>query len=299
MKVLITGSTGFVGKTLVNFLHKKSIADMCLLVRNREKAVKLFSDLYPIISTNDSNWDVEIVRFNPDVVLHLAAHYTNQRDKESIKELLESNILFTTLLLEAVSHTSCSCFINIGTFTEYSDGCVEYQPNNLYSATKTAIRPILKYYQTQSLWKWINVVIYSPYGRRNESKKVIDFLLDAIYSDTQVDFSPGEQILDFIHVDDIADFFITLIQSMPNLIDSYYQFYLGTGQGHTIREVAQVMEDVFKKPVHANWGGRNYAPSDVMHAVAPINKNIRILGWKAKLSLMEGIELLRKDLESN
>ena len=73
------------------------------------------------------------------------------------------------------------------------------------------------------------MVVYSPYGRYNSSKKVIDYLVDAVKAEKPVDFSPGNQVLDFIHVDDIADFFYTLILSLDNLKDSYYQFHLGTG----------------------------------------------------------------------
>ena len=68
------------------------------------------------------------------------------------------------------------------------------------------------------------MVVYSPYGRYNSSKKVIDYLVDAQRDEKTMDFSPGNQVLDFIHVDDIADFFYTLIFSLDNLKDSYYQF---------------------------------------------------------------------------
>ena len=68
-------------------------------------------------------------------------------------------------------------------------------PIIFYSATKTAVRPIIRYYQAQSCWNWINVVVYSPYGRYNSSKKVIDYLVDAVKAEKPVDFSPGNQYL--------------------------------------------------------------------------------------------------------
>ena len=66
------------------------------------------------------------------------------------------------------------------------------------------------------------MVVYSPYGRYNSRKKVIDYLVDAAGPEKTMDFSPGNQVLDFIHVDDIADFYYTLILSLDNLKDSYY-----------------------------------------------------------------------------
>lgn len=297
MKILITGATGFIGKTLVPYLFQHANIDICLLVRNEEKAKILFPNCkVKLISIIKNDWETQVIKYQPDVVLHLATYFTGKHDNNSIQQLISSNILFTALLLEAISHTHCKYFVNIGTFTEFINGAGEYLPNNLYSATKTSVRPIIHYYQILSKWNWINVIIYSPYGRQNSSKKVIDYLIDAIDSQTPIAFSPGEQILDFIHVDDIANFFVTLLSQLEQLTESYYQFHLGTGTGHTIKEVAHIIEKVFKKPINANWGGRDYTPLDPMYAVAPINKNIDILGWKSHITLEEGISILHNDI---
>jgi CDP-paratose synthetase len=296
MKILITGGTGFVGKTLIPYLCRHGFTDVVLLVRNRAKATSLFSNLsVHIIDTHD-DWRKEVIQCNANVVLHLATLFSGKCDAESVKSIVDTNILFTTQLLEAVMHTDCSYFVNIGTFTEFLNGAGVYMPNNLYSASKTAVRPIIKFYQTQSKWKWVNVIVYSPYGRYNSQKKVIDYMLDAMDASTPVAFSKGEQVLDFIHVDDMADFFVTLLNNLQVIQRDYEEFHLGTGEGHSIREVASVMERVFGKKINAIWGGLSYRTLDVMHAVAPVSKNISMLGWRSRLSLEEGIKILKNDM---
>ena len=42
MKILITGATGFVGWTLIPYLFSHSLTDICLLVRDRQKAESMF-----------------------------------------------------------------------------------------------------------------------------------------------------------------------------------------------------------------------------------------------------------------
>jgi CDP-paratose synthetase len=299
MKILITGGTGFVGTTLIPYLYYKGYKDIVLLVRNPEKAKNLFPDIPLQLIDTQTEWRDKVIECAPKLVLHMATLFTGRSDAQNVKPIVDTNILLTAQLLEALTQTDCRYFVNMGTFTEFLEGAGNYMSNNLYSASKTAVRPIIKFYQSQSKWQWINIILYSPYGRFNRQKKVVDYMVDAIGSPTPVNFSKGEQILDFIHVDDIADFFYTLFNKLPNLKTDFEEFHLGTGEGHSIREVASVMEIVWGKKINANWGGIPYRPLDTMHAVAPIAKNMSVLGWKSHISLNQGIEILKSDIENH
>lgn len=300
MKILITGATGFVGKTLIPYLFEKGITDICLLVRNEKKANHLFGNLpLKYINTQTNDWRKDIIEFNPDTVLHLATYFNTSGDPENAKKIIESNITFTTLLLEAISHTNCHHFINIGTFSEFLYGDGKYYPNNLYSASKTAVRSIIQFYQTQSDWNWINIIFYSPYGRKNDQKKVIDYMVDALDAQKPIKFSKGEQILDFIHVDDIADFFYTLFSKLKLFTELYTQLHLGTGKGYSLRELGFMIEKVSGKKMNADWGGYPYRPLDIMHAVAPISKNIELLNWKTSINLEEGLRIFLDDIKKD
>lgn len=295
MKLLITGATGFVGKTLVPFLYTNGITNICLLVRDVPKARGLFSGVpISIIDTNMCCWRNQVIDFNPDIVIHMATCFTGKSEHDFISDIIDTNVKFTTYLLEAISHTTCRYFINIGTFSEYLYNDDRYFANNLYSASKTAVRPIIQFYQTQGNWHWINVIIYSPYGRYNNQKKVIDYLYSALDSDVALNFTQGEQILDFIHVDDIAAFFLSLLDQIDIFNKPYCQLYLGTGVGHSIREVASVMEKITSKKINANWGALPYRMYDTMLAIAPTEKNI--LSWHATISLEDGLAIYCQEM---
>jgi len=296
-KILITGATGFVGKTLIPYLYNNGIEDIALLVRNEDKAYRLFGDInLTIISLQKESWKDKVKKFNAEVVIHLAAFFSTKYDYATAVELVNSNLLFTTELLVALQDTDCKYFVNTGTFTEFLYGDGKYFPANLYSATKTAERSIIQYFTNLSGIKWINIILYSPYGRKNDYKKVIDYMADAMNAKAQVAFSKGEQILDFIHVDDIADFYLNLLKKIDLLNEPFEEFHLGTGEGHSIREVAQIMEDVFGKKINANWGGLPYRKFDIMHAIAPVKKNMDVLGWMAKIDIRRGMEIFRADI---
>jgi len=297
MKILITGATGFIGKTLIPCLYENGWKDIAVLVRNPEKARRLFIGMPELkVFDTSTGWDNDIEMYDPDAVIHLATYFSGKSDLGSATEIINTNVLFTTQILESLSHTDCRYFINIGTFSEYQNGAGVLKANNLYSASKTAVRPIIKFYQSISGFKWINVIIYSPYGRYNMQKKIIDHLVKAVDSATPVAFSKGEQILDFIHVDDIASFFSTLLCKINTLQESYYEFHLGSGEGRSIREAARTIEKIYGGKINADWGKLPYRTNDIMHAVAPISANLSLLGWKSRLSFEEGIKILKKDM---
>ncbi len=130
MRILITGGTGYVGETLIPYLLSSGFTDITLLIRNMDKAQSIFKD-YTIsyISTQNKDWSYQVIKYSPDIVLHMATLFTGKSDAESAKEIINTNVLFTTLLLEALSHTNCNHFVNIGTFTEYLYGDGKFFPN--------------------------------------------------------------------------------------------------------------------------------------------------------------------------
>ena len=72
MRILFTGATGYLGSYLLERLEKSTNFELALIMRN-EKEAKVQHNVKRIISTNNSSFEEEIISFNPDVVLHLAA----------------------------------------------------------------------------------------------------------------------------------------------------------------------------------------------------------------------------------
>lgn len=298
MRILVTGSTGFVGHSLMKHLLELNAYDIGVLTRSPQKVLSSFPNSNLTIISTGEDMLYDIIRFDPHIVLHLAAYFTGKSDDCAITQLIDSNILLPTRILEALRHTGCKMFVNIGTFTEFVYGGGEYLANNLYSATKSALRPIIAYYRHQCHWKWINVIIYSPYGRRNPSnKKVIDYLIDAIDSKYPIPFSKGEQKLDFIHVDDIARFFVCLLQRAHCIKDNFVEFHLGSGESHSIREVAEIIESLIDRKLNVKWGELPYREGEAMVTVAPIAKSIALLDWRPIISIEKGIEILLNDIK--
>ncbi len=285
MRILLTGGTGYVGKYLLAELLRNKF-DVGLLIRSSSNLRENRSIKYFLLS--DKNWKSYVKEFNADVVIHLASYLTSLDDETSIDNLLESNILFGTHLLDAIKDTELKLFVNTGTMSEYEKE--EVSPAYLYAATKTAFRSIIKYYQNRYKFKSVNVIPYTIYGGRDVRKKLIDFIYESTRTLESIDMSPGYQILDFIHIDDVVKFYITLLNNYQKLDEEEYVVHLGTGKGTSPRKIASLMDSNNLK-TNVNWGGIPYRPIDTMYSVAPKSEFFSIISYTITISIEDGIIL--------
>lgn len=291
MRILITGSTGFVGSHLIPKILDKG-HKVLEITRSLKSSDKRFGNKTQkhLISDNQELLERSILAFNPEIVIHLASFLTPNDDYSSLQKLLNANIEFFCRILDSLKNSNIKYFINTGTFAEYYKGGENLDPSYLYAATKTASRSILDYYSRNYNFKQVTVVPYSIYGTVDTQKRVVDIIIDSINSERFIDFSPGEQVLDFIHINDVVDFFMNLIEVLPE-IPNKSNFQLGTGKGHTIKEVASLIENLTGKKALINWASKPYRTSDVMFAVANTDYSSYNFNWKSKLDLEEGIRL--------
>jgi CDP-paratose synthetase len=288
-RILITGATGSVGVNLIPYFLQHTEAKILTINRSKEKAIKLFGVDDRINHTTIQ--DIKSIHeFNPEVTIHLASFVTSSCDLENGKKLIESNILFGIALFEALRGCNAlKLFLNFGTFAEYRMGTEKFDNAYLYSASKTAFRSFAEFYSKLFGFSLINIVPYTIYGTNDSKKKILDYIYDAFQFEVPVAMSPGNQILDFIHIDDVVRIINKLI--FHKHIHHYHlqNIYLGTGKGTSVKEVVEIMKFILKKESKINWGGIPYRDLDVMYAVSNISKLIA-LNCIPKIDLKTGLE---------
>ena len=296
MKIVITGATGFIGQNFIPMLvENEPTVEIMTINRSVEKADAMFPQPQcRHISVEKMN---EIIDFQPDMVFHLATLSTSRNDWDIIEPMMAANITFGVQLLNYISQCkSLRLFVNIGTFAQYRLGTQQISDAYLYSATKTAFRQFVEYYSNLYGFQYVQLVPYTIYGGKDTAKKLIDYIIEATTSETPVDMTLGEQVLDFTHVEDVAGFFLHLIRNLDLFagIRNGEEFHIGTGRGTTPRELAAIVEREFGKKCNINWGGRPYRPMDTMYSVAPIAKNLELLKWRAKINIEEGVRRMKE-----
>jgi nucleoside-diphosphate-sugar epimerase len=286
-RILVTGMTGFVGS---NLLQKLMGYNIKITTRNYTNIINKEAQI--IIDDNLGRLRSDIESFAPEAVIHLASFVSSTDEVAIIKNTVESNILFTSIVLESLKNIQVKLFVNTGTFAEYYKNDGELNPAYFYAASKSAARYIIKYFKNVIGFKVINVIPYTVYGGKSRGKKVIDYIIDSLDSEVPIEMTSGEQILDFVHIDDLTDFYIYCIKNYELLSDEV-DYHVGTGIGTTIRELAALIEKKTDKRANIAWGTKKYRKLDIMKAIAP-PESIKSLSWFPKIDLDQGLSRLLK-----
>jgi nucleoside-diphosphate-sugar epimerase len=295
MRIIVTGADGFVGGYLIpKLLEKKNELlligrDIGILKRSYGENVLYFS----FIRMEQSELVEEIAKFSPDTVIHLASFSTSSDTYDDMENLFFANILFLGKLLDALKYVKLKLFIYTGSSTEYAKGDNNFDPTYLYSATKTAGRSILRYYSEIYNFKNISINPYNIYGEFDTRIKVLDLIYDSLYSSTPIKLTQGNQILDFIHVDDVVRLYISVYEGFETIPNNSI-LSAGTGTGHSLKEIASIFETLSSKKANIIWGGVDYRKKDTMFSVADISLTMKVCSWEPTISIKDG---LRRFLE--
>ena len=290
MRVLVTGATGFVGGHLVKRLLKER-HEVHVLVRPTTDLALFGDDLDRIVSHRHHGTTegmVELVRnVQPDTVMHLASLFLGEHQPGDVDDLIASNVLLSTQLAEAMAANEVQLLINVGTsWQHHEDG--DYNPVNLYAATKQAYRSILRYYIETANLKVINLELFDTYGPNDQRGKLFALLDRLRTSGDTLAMSPGDQQLDPVYIDDVSEAFIAALKRLRSDVVQDEETYSVRSQNPIkLKDLVKIYEDVAGSILKIEWGGRPYRAREVM---APWSRGETLPGWSSTITLQEGIK---------
>lgn len=296
-KVLITGITGFLGKNVCKFFINSGY-EVEGIIRSSSNTKKIYNyvnnkiKLWTLDDDYSNLCDIMMLS-KPDLVVHTASFSLVKHKFNNIPELISSNILFGTLLLEAMVTNNCFNLINIGSSWQYSVfDTQEYHPMDLYAATKQAFEDIIKFYKEKHGLHCIDLKLFDTYGPYDERKKVLNLFKDCFVTGKKLDTTPGHQKLDLVYIDDVCD---CVILASQYLIKKEYEFEgkysVSSGVQFELAEIAAIMEKVANKKLNVNWGKIPYRDGEIM---IPWKGGEKLPGWKCKVDIYKGIALFLK-----
>ena len=201
---------------------------------------------------------------------------------DDVDPLVQSNILFGTQLLEAMTVTGVSTIVNTGTTWQHYEGR-EYSPVSLYAATKQAFQNILQFYCEVRGLCAMTLELPNTYGPGDRSPKLLSLMDRAARTGETLQMSPGEQLLDLLHVDDVAHGYEVVADGLlSGQLPSSSQYRLSSGSLVRLKDIVELYRQATRRTVSVAWGGRPYRVREVMEPQSPVPV---LPGWIASRSL--------------
>ena len=292
---IVTGGTGFIGKNLIHKLVSDEWKVSILHRKNSDLRKLLYDDIDYIDKYNiDEKSISEIFRdisrrvdMERTVIFHIAALVQGGVCKdEDIDELISSNVTYGTQILNAAVEVGIKNFINTGTAWQHYNN-EEYNPVNLYAASKEALEDILKYYEDAYGVKKITLQLFDTYGTNDSRKKILDLIFENINNKKILNMSPGEQYIDLVYIDDIIDAYII---AADYLLSHNYEkcgvYGVSSEEPIKLKELVRLVEDLTGSKTMINFGGRAYRQREVME---PWKNYPTLPGWRKKINIRDGI----------
>ena len=306
MKILITGSAGYIGSCLFEYLKKRYSVFGVDKTFPKLKKQKNFT-CCNLLNFNKINNIIKSIK--PDIIIHLAAKSTiDFIDKK--KEYIENNVVVTKNILRSIKKNKIKHFIFSSTAAVYKSTNNKLSeksklgPNNIYGKTKLdcekyITKDIEKTNDTNFIiFRFFNVCssLFSlKVGEiHNPETHLVPILADKFKKNKKVfiygnNFKTSDKtcIRDYIHIEDIVKAFDKGIKYLIKNNQSEI-INLGSKQGFSnlsiFRSFQKFYKYKFKEPFF-----KDRRKGDVDKLVCDNKKSYKILGWKPKYSIISKI----------
>jgi len=229
-----------------------------------------------------------VKKHNIDGILHFASSVRVEHNVNQIKDLLDSNIKYGVYLLEACKNHGVKWFINTGTFWQNYESEV-YNPVNFYASTKEAFEIVAKYYTETSNLIFVTIKLNDTFGPNDTRLKIFNLWDKHSRSGKVLNMSEGKQIIDISYIEDVISAFKVMIENLQENDKTCYNsncYVVSSNQRMTLKELADLFENITGRKLNINWGGRHYRDREVM---LPYDKGKLLPNWEQRYTLEEAI----------
>lgn len=294
-KVLVTGGAGFIGARVVARARAAG-ALVTALVRStaRERLAGLADVACVTVDVMDHPGMIQaLASAAPDVVVHAAGIANWLQDPELTVSMVRTHALGAAHLLEAARQARVKRVVLIGSAGEYGDApppCREdgpTRPLEAYSASKLAATELALTYHRSFGVACTIVRPFVVYGPGEPPGR----LLSSVFATARAGggpapFTAGEQVRDFVYVDDVAE---GVLRAAMHPSAAGLVLNLGTGVPTRVRDAVALAVETSGNIVAPQFGALVYRPGEPPVLVASCTHTRKVLDWVPTISLADGL----------
>lgn len=252
-KILITGATGFIGNNLLNYFLKKKYFIYAILRKSKknikfDQEHKINKNFKSIIFSDIYNLKKQLLNYKIDYVVHAATHYVKKHKSSDIKKIIESNILFPTIIIDLLCNKTIKKFINFGTVWQHYNNKKDHA-YNLYASSKQAFNKILDYYRNQfPKIKFYNLLISDTFGKNDKRKKLIPTIVKN-YNKKKTVYIPKNLSINLVNV----KYIIKIIENILKKNIKPGTYVIKDKKNLKIFDLINYLNQKLNKKIKINW----------------------------------------------
>lgn len=293
--ILLIGGNGFLGSHLIDYL----------LVKNKVRVLSRTNEKYrtpnPNVDYRIGNYlDTDFLNLalkNIDIVIHLASSTIPSTSNDNCIKDIESNLIGSVKLLEAINKNKCSKIIFISSGgTVYGNPSIVPTPEEVvlnpicsYGITKVAVENYIYMFHKLYDLDYLILRVSNLYGIRqnNEGAQgLINTLMNKISNKEEITiWGDGNITRDYIYVEDLCH--LIQLAIFDNISGT---FNAGSGTGSSVNEIIDLISETLQiTPIIKKVAPRSF---DVAKNILDVSKAKEKINWKATTDLKKGIQLM-------
>ncbi len=278
MKIVITGSTGFIGRYLLQRLSIENNDIVCISSKNYQK------DFEALQQSTDCSY----------LVYHLAGKLGNQDSWIDPHSFFVANVVYTEAVLEFCRATN-STMVFTSSFLyqpENSDRPMSefsrINPSTPYLQSKFLAELLCQSYSSQFSVNVTVLRLFNVYGAGQSKSFVIPHIINQVEDSSTINIKNLDHSRDFVFIYDVVE---ALLRA-GNRKESYRVFNIGTGISSTVQELIAIVGKVWGKQLVV-YSEDSMDDSHIYCTRADITRAKNELHWEPMYSLEQGIQEIK------
>ena len=308
--ILVTGGAGYIGSHIIEILIKKrkNIFIVDNLTTGHKRLVNKKAKFFKLNILKTNKLKQILIKYNIDSIIHLAANLIIGEGEKRPKQYFKTNVTGTKSVLNALKGTKVKNFLFSSTAAIYKDGNYrvtensQIKPKSIYGKTKVKAENLIRFNCKKikinyGILRYFNIAGASPTGKigllnksdnlfKNFSNQIVKKNPVLKIYGTDYKTKDGSCIRDFIHVYDIAEIHLKVLEKINRLNVSKI-LNCGYDKGVSVLEVAREFKNQSFKNVKILRTNRR--KKDIVKIIASNNKLKNFINWRPKFNSLNKI----------